>query len=92
MSGDCTRVRQVLTNLVSNAVKFTAAGEVSVQVTGAAGMGSPGIRFEVTDTGIGIGPASVDRVFDSFSQADGSTTREYGGPAWAWRSRSTSSG
>ncbi|MBA3326728.1 MAG: response regulator [Solirubrobacterales bacterium] len=79
VTGDCTRVRQVLTNLMSNAVKFTAAGEVYVQVTREPGDDASTIRFEVTDTGIGVGPACVDRIFDSFAQADGSTTRRYGG-------------
>jgi PAS domain S-box-containing protein len=79
VSGDDTRVRQVLTNLMTNAVKFTAAGEVCVQVTAESHGGEWQIRFEVTDTGIGLRPASVHRIFDSFSQADGSTTREYGG-------------
>jgi two-component system sensor histidine kinase/response regulator len=77
--GDPTRVRQVFTNLVSNAVKFTAAGEVYAQVTIEGGSEQRAIRFEVTDTGIGIGAASMDGIFDSFSQADGSTTRQYGG-------------
>ena len=63
---------------MSNAVKFTAAGEVCVRVTSPEG-GGPTIRFEVTDTGIGLAPASVDRIFDAFTQADDSTTREYGG-------------
>ena len=76
--GDGARMRQVLTNLVSNAVKFTAAGEVCVRVTDPEGGGQT-IRFEVTDTGIGLAPASIDRIFDAFAQADGSTTREYGG-------------
>ncbi len=76
VAGDSIRVRQVLTNLMSNAVKFTAAGQVYVEVTKDA---KEGIRFEVTDTGIGIGAASLDRIFDSFAQADGSTTRRYGG-------------
>lgn len=79
VSGDSTRVRQVLTNLMSNAVKFTATGEVVAQVSRASQDGGSSIRFEVTDTGIGIPTASADRIFESFAQADGSTTREYGG-------------
>jgi two-component system sensor histidine kinase/response regulator len=79
VAGDFTRVRQVLTNVVSNAVKFTAAGEVCVRVMREQAGGGSDIRFEVMDTGIGIDPAFVDHVFESFSQADGSTTREYGG-------------
>lgn len=77
--GDSTRVRGVLTNLMVNAVKFTVAGEVCVQVTPERAGGASKIRFEVRDTGIGIAADSVHRIFDSFSQADGSTTREYGG-------------
>jgi signal transduction histidine kinase/CheY-like chemotaxis protein/HPt (histidine-containing phosphotransfer) domain-containing protein len=79
VTGDCARVRQVLTNLISNAVKFTATGEVSLRVTADGAAGGPSIRFRVTDTGIGISPAAVDGIFDAFSQADGSTTRRYGG-------------
>ncbi len=79
VSGDVGRVRQVLTNLMSNAVKFTAAGEVCADVTKAQGPEGPRIRFEVTDTGIGVAVASKHRIFESFRQADGSTTREYGG-------------
>ncbi len=77
--GDPTRVRQVLTNLMTNAVKFTASGEIAMLVTREPGAGGARVRFEVRDTGIGIAAESVDRVFDSFSQADGSTTRHYGG-------------
>ncbi len=73
--GDPTRLRQVLTNLASNAVKFTAAGEVVVTLRAADGRA----RLEVRDTGIGIEPAALERVFDVFTQADGSTTRRYGG-------------
>ncbi|MEA2390532.1 MAG: hypothetical protein QOK31_641 [Solirubrobacteraceae bacterium] len=79
VSGDLGRVRQVLANLMSNAVKFTAAGEVCTHVTADPKGGGSGIRFEVTDTGIGIEHASQDRIFESFAQADGSTTRRYGG-------------
>ncbi len=79
VSGDGTRLRQVLTNLMSNAVKFTGAGEVLARVTAGPEAGGSRIRFEVRDTGIGIGPASKERIFEAFAQADGSTTREYGG-------------
>jgi signal transduction histidine kinase/AmiR/NasT family two-component response regulator len=73
--GDPTRVRQVLSNLVSNAVKFTHEGEVSVRLSRSAA----GVRFEVSDTGIGIAPDRVARLFEKFVQADVSPTREYGG-------------
>ena len=73
--GDVLRVRQVLSNLVSNAVKFTNEGEVRVRVTSAGN----NVRFEVTDTGIGIEPGQMARLFESFEQADASMTREYGG-------------
>jgi two-component system sensor histidine kinase/response regulator len=79
VSGDGTRVRQVLTNLMSNAVKFTAAGEVFASVTVDPEAGGPRVRFEVRDTGIGIGASSKDRIFEAFAQADDSTTSEYGG-------------
>ncbi len=86
LSGDAGRVRQVLINLASNAVKFTACGEVVIRArTVGAGPGDarPGdgglIRFEVRDTGIGIPAEQQARLFESFSQADASTTRRYGG-------------
>jgi CheY-like chemotaxis protein len=76
LMGDPTRLRQVLLNLVSNALKFTAHGSVLVRVMRAdAGM----IRFEVQDTGIGLAPDSIAKLFDRFTQADSSTTRRYGG-------------
>ena len=78
--GDEVRVRQVLTNLVSNAVKFTHEGEVSVRVRHLADTEERVlVRFEVSDTGIGIQQAQLARLFDSFEQGDSSTTREYGG-------------
>jgi signal transduction histidine kinase len=77
--GDAAVVRQVLSHLLSNAVKFTDEGGVAVRVTDVAEPGPPRIRFEVADTGIGIGPWSLGGIFDSFSQVDGSTTREHGG-------------
>ena len=78
--GDVTRLRQILVNLVGNAVKFTEVGEVVVSVT-AQQVESPfyKIQFAVKDTGIGIAPERMDRLFQSFSQVDSSTTRQYGG-------------
>jgi two-component system sensor histidine kinase/response regulator len=78
--GDPTRIRQVLTNLVGNAIKFTSAGEVVVRVTRE--HESPSavtVRISVTDTGPGIAPEGMDRLFKSFSQVDASTTRKFGG-------------
>ncbi|MHB8509110.1 MAG: response regulator [Candidatus Dormibacteria bacterium] len=78
--GDPVRVRQVLVNLLSNAVKFTASGEVVMSVEVAEERESSWVgRFEVTDTGIGIAPDQQERLFDSFTQADASTTRSFGG-------------
>jgi two-component system, sensor histidine kinase and response regulator len=78
--GDRGRMRQVLTNLLSNAVKFTDRGEVSVAVKTERRDGDDTIvRVTVTDSGIGIAPDKLSALFDSFSQADTSTTRRYGG-------------
>ena len=78
--GDEGRIRQVLTNILGNAVKFTTAGEVALYVS-AVELGSDRIRldFRVRDTGIGIPPEKQRDIFDIFAQADGSTTRRYGG-------------
>ncbi len=77
--GDPGRLRQILINLLGNAVKFTELGEVKLRVQNRAA-GQPGeIEFSVSDTGIGIAPDQIDKVFESFTQADSSTTRKYGG-------------
>ncbi|MEZ5575817.1 MAG: response regulator [Candidatus Competibacteraceae bacterium] len=78
--GDPVRLRQILVNLVSNAIKFTKRGEVVMRLRVLA-QDASGLRlcFEVQDTGIGIAPAACTRIFDAFTQADGSTTRHYGG-------------
>ncbi len=80
---DGSRVAQVLTNLVGNAVKFTDTGEVRVRVAmveGASGAAQrPTLRFEVTDTGVGIDASKINRLFQSFSQVDGSLTRAHEG-------------
>jgi len=80
LRGDPGRLRQVLLNLVGNALKFTAHGEVAVRVT-VAGQAAKTVtlRFEVADTGIGISPEQQARIFEPFAQAHRSTTREYGG-------------
>ena len=83
LQGDVSRLRQILLNLATNAVKFTEAGEISLSaspVDGAgAGSGPVRVRLEVTDTGIGIAAAATEQLFEPFSQADASTTRRYGG-------------
>ncbi len=78
--GDANRLRQVLVNLVGNAVKFTHEGEVVLRVAvHDAGRGVTRLDFSVRDTGIGIEPKACERIFDAFSQADSSTTRRFGG-------------
>jgi two-component system, sensor histidine kinase len=81
LRGDPSRLRQVLVNLVGNAVKFTdRGGEVVVRVRVASEVvETPLLRFDVQDTGIGIAPEARERLFNPFAQADGSTSRKYGG-------------
>jgi len=73
------RLRQVVINLVSNAVKFTERGRVVVAVTGSPVSGGIRVRVEVTDTGIGIESSALARLFQPFNQAESSTSRKYGG-------------
>ena len=78
---DEVRLKQVLINLLGNAVKFTESGEIELKIEtlGLAEDGKTKFRFEVRDTGIGIKPDKLDKIFEAFSQEDGSTTKKYGG-------------
>jgi PAS domain S-box-containing protein len=79
-TGDITRIRQILVNLLANAVRFTSKGDVSINVTKAEDeSGAHFVLFSVWDTGIGIPADKIDRLFQSFSQVDNSTTRKFGG-------------
>lgn len=77
--GDPARLRQVLTNLMTNAVKFTDAGHVATMLSARKERGRWRLRFRVCDTGVGVRAEATEHIFDSFSQADSSTTRQYGG-------------
>ena len=80
--GDVTRLRQILVNLVNNAVKFTPRGNISIEVRSVPAVAPASgltLEFTVRDTGIGIPPDRLDRLFKAFSQIDSSTTRKYGG-------------
>ncbi|HEY7799650.1 MAG TPA: ATP-binding protein [Hyphomonadaceae bacterium] len=77
--GDPTRVNQIVTNLVNNALKFTQKGGVVIDVSGAVAGDTARIRFAVTDTGVGIEKSRIGAIFEAFSQADQSTTRKFGG-------------
>ena len=80
VQGDSTRLRQVIINLVGNALKFTPAGEVALRVQAGEEINDTRVvRFTVSDTGIGIAPEKHDAIFSPFTQADTSTTRKYGG-------------
>ncbi|MGC1678507.1 MAG: PAS domain S-box protein [Candidatus Binataceae bacterium] len=82
VEGDSLRLRQILINLVGNAIKFTEHGAITISVAPAAGTGDGGaavLEFTVADTGIGLTPRELANVFSPFTQADSSTTRKYGG-------------
>ena len=80
VTGDPVRISQVLSNLVGNAIKFTASGGITVNVSVHAQAGEHlMLRFDVHDSGIGISNAAIERIFDPFSQEDASTTRRFGG-------------
>jgi PAS domain S-box-containing protein len=80
VKGDCQRVKQILINLINNAIKFTESGSISARLTLEKQTEAHlSVRFSVTDTGIGIPADRLDRLFKSFSQVDASTTRNYGG-------------
>ncbi|WP_164078312.1 ATP-binding protein [Alteromonas facilis] len=77
--GDPVRVKQILLNLVSNAVKFTSSGSVKVQISTVEYDHRQALKFNVIDTGIGMSEEARNRIFERFNQADSSTTRKYGG-------------
>ncbi len=77
--GDPVRLNQILCNLVNNALKFTQNGHVSIIISAQGEKDAPALRFSVHDTGIGVSKDKADAIFESFAQADQSTTRQYGG-------------
>lgn len=80
LTGDPLRIKQVLTNLISNAIKFTPQGNITVRVLMEdEDSNQASVKFEITDTGIGLNDEQKDKLFRAFSQADSSTTRQYGG-------------
>jgi signal transduction histidine kinase len=89
MYADVTKVRQILSNLLSNAAKFTSHGSVSLHIARVATLAGPEVTFAVTDTGIGLTEEQKAKLFKPFTQADASITRKYGGTglglALVWR-------
>ena len=79
ISGDALRIRQILHNLISNAIKFTNSGRVTVKIVRGERMGTSTLEFSVRDTGIGMVRADLSKLFKPFSQVDGSSTRRFGG-------------
>lgn len=79
LKGDALRIQQILNNLISNAVKFTKSGDISVSVNKKYSASGILLEFAVRDTGIGLTETQIEKLFDSFSQADESTTRRFGG-------------
>jgi len=79
MRADLTKVRQALFNLLSNAAKFTERGVISLAATGETVDGADWVRFAVSDSGVGVAAGKLEHIFDEFSQADDSTTRDFGG-------------
>ena len=77
--GDPLRIRQIFSNLLNNALKFTHAGSITIQAVVGSQGGKPTLEFSVRDTGIGMKPEELKRIFQPFAQADPSTTRRYGG-------------
>jgi len=77
--GDAGRIRQILTNIIGNAAKFTLDGHIIINVDGQVHDDMATLTFTITDTGIGIAPDKLEMIFDKFTQADSSTTRKFGG-------------
>ena len=90
--GDAVRIKQILGNLVSNALKFTEAGwvRVAIDILDTADEAAPELVLEVQDSGIGFDEAFAPELFQRFRQADGSITRRFGGTGWACRSAARS--
>jgi signal transduction histidine kinase len=77
--GDPGRLRQILLNLIGNAIKFSKHGQIVVSVSAVPGIERPAVKYEIADQGIGIAPETLKKLFTPFTQADGSTSRQYGG-------------